>query len=76
MSEPTFDIGMNEIITSFEMSLSGDELLMSLPDPGQHFMDIATMSNRFERTTEEDRNKLIEDSECSTAEKATSLEST
>ena len=55
MSEPMFDIGMNDIITSFEMSSSGDELLMSLPDPEEH-----SLSNRFSRTTVDDRNKLIE----------------
>ena len=59
MSEPTFDIRMNEIvITSFKMSSSGDELFMSLPDPEQSSMDITAMSNRFEKTTEEERNKL------------------
>ena len=61
MSEPTSDIRMNEIITSFEMSSFGDELLMSLADQRP------ALSNRFERTTEEDWNKLIEDSECSTS---------
>ena len=70
MTEPTFDIGMNDILTSFEMSSSRDERLISRPDPGQHSMDIA-MSNRFSRTTEEDRNKLIEESECCTTKRAT-----
>ena len=63
-----FDIGMNDIITSFEMSSSGDELLMSLPDPEEHSL---SNRSRFSRTTEEDRNKLLEESECCTTKRAT-----
>ena len=63
-----FDIGMNDIITSFEMSSSGDELLMSLPDPEEHSL---SNRSRFSRTTEEDRNKLIEESESCTTKTAT-----
>lgn len=101
MSEPNFDIGMADIVASFEMSSSGDELLMSLPSPkplqntledffssgDELLMSIPepigmndkmpptslpiNSTNRFKKTTEEDRNQLLENSESIRTKKST-----
>ena len=96
MSQPTFDFGMDEIIKSFEMSSSGDELIRSIPEQmspsGDELIrslpepldmynndnNIPTdtemphlINERFERTTEEARNKLLDESECLSTKKST-----
>ena len=82
MSQPNYEIGMEDIMLSFEMSSSGDELLMSLPDPQEIEIPISRPSSpipststpttgRFGKTTESDRNKILEQSESDNTKAAT-----
>ena len=75
---------MEDIMLSFEMSSSGDELLMSYPDPQHIEIPISRTSYpipstststpttaRFGKTSESDRNKILEQSESDNTKAAT-----
>ena len=97
MSEPTFDIGMENIIENLlnnenqtskpvGFSSSGDDLISSIPEGIIQSEQTITMPttdldarsnfsncNRFFKTTQEDRNKLLTECESQFTRKATKV---
>ena len=61
MSEetPNFDIGIMSLIAKEEFSSSGDEVILSIPEP------------RFQATTEQERNYLLEGADSSSTKRST-----
>ena len=71
MDIPNFDLGINEldIMKQEEFSSSGDELLLSVAET--ETTRSSGTSKRFLKTTTEDRDKLLLDTESKNTQKST-----
>lgn len=59
MDSPNFDIGMAELISIPDFSSSGDEMIRHVDMPTSVISESRSIVDRFDETTEEERNKLL-----------------
>ena len=71
MSEPTFNLGMEEFLEPLDFSSSGDESLLKMNNDFPEVEFENQDNSRFALTTSQERDKLLNDSEAPKTKLAT-----